>query len=453
MADKYSYVMKQDNVPVQLTKLKFVLIASQFGSHFVKDVKAINRMIDLLSGRPGKPPHVAHGLLSLSGKPLIEFWMSALMTSERLVPASEKVFVVTNAENHDDYAHWARTMGANFGFSEANLWCTGREVTDEPRWGPIEDLAAFVKAKGFENDHLMVAEAHAVMDPKYNIVRTIEYSMVRAADTVTYYVPHAGFPLDGLVTVKLDDHTLSNPQVLGFDLHPKGVSDGKSVAAVTPLFILRRGSMPALFSAAAGGVEHGPNQLARFFASLHKAGRPVYAIGNELYFHVHRLADYQLADQFFREYFHQVALGAMGSKPAWAQATLDLTADGRLEAKAKDTSVRAQFLEWLPTYEASKTARLTGEVAVGPLPDRFVDPSTWRHKPKKQHPFYQTTAHQVGIKHPAVKDMPTTWAGSKQQFTQSFTGMYRSQGLKTGIDHSKAYDAPAKQWIHGPAAY
>jgi hypothetical protein len=59
---------------------------------------------------------------------------------------------------------------------------------------------------------------------------------------------------------------------------------------------------------------------------------------------------------------------------------------------------------------------------VNGLPERFNDPSTWRHNPRKQNPMYTTTNNMYGYKKPSAVHMPDVHAGASQHFSGTFYG-------------------------------
>ena len=75
------------------------------------------------------------------------------------------------------------------------------------------------------------------------------------------------------------------------------------------------------------------------------------------------------------------------------------------------------------------------------LPVRFADPNTRRHNPRTQHPVYQTSNNDYGLKKAAIVDMPDTYASSSQFFTNTFFGgPAKVSCMNTAITKSKVHN-------------
>ncbi|XP_053328402.1 piercer of microtubule wall 1 protein [Spea bombifrons] len=74
------------------------------------------------------------------------------------------------------------------------------------------------------------------------------------------------------------------------------------------------------------------------------------------------------------------------------------------------------------------------------LPAKFIHPETWRrgYRPKVDNPLYRTTNQTYGRRPPTVHEMPTTFNGLSDKFSQvaSKCGMYRNHGLNTSLEKS-----------------
>ena len=65
----------------------------------------------------------------------------------------------------------------------------------------------------------------------------------------------------------------------------------------------------------------------------------------------------------------------------------------------------------------------------------------YKHTPKKEHPLYQTTSNQIGLKKPSVNTFTAVRHSRSQSFSSSFNRkMFRDQGLNTSSKRSQVHD-------------
>ncbi|XP_073415559.1 piercer of microtubule wall 1 protein isoform X2 [Dendrobates tinctorius] len=121
-------------------------------------------------------------------------------------------------------------------------------------------------------------------------------------------------------------------------------------------------------------------------------------------------------------------------------ATISMT----LELKHQDRLISVQLLpEGTMSDSAEPQAPPTPQTSdyyrVQPdLPARFNHPDAWRGGSKPGNPLYRTTNQTYGNKPPTVHEMPTTFNGVSDKFSEAATkyGMFRNHGFNTYIEKS-----------------
>jgi hypothetical protein len=72
----------------------------------------------------------------------------------------------------------------------------------------------------------------------------------------------------------------------------------------------------------------------------------------------------------------------------------------------------------------------------------LVQSNKWGYAPRRlQHPCFTTSNYAYGMKSPTKADMPMTWHGAKGEFTKTFAGITRDQGLRCHLETSRVHHA------------
>lgn len=433
--------------PTLGAKAKFVFLATQFGQEMVNDIQAVGQYIDLQHSDPGKKPHISYGLLHVAGKAVLEYWLDAAKESERLNPMHDKIYIVTNGDNYMEYRTWVARNGQYYGITVDDVHSTGVGI-DAPRPGTLVDLAWLIEKEGLYADTLVVVEAHSIFEPDFNLVRVIEYAQVRGKDCVCYHTPWAGADLSREVVLELDDYSTANPRITGMRLDAAGVKNDGKRAVLAPLYVFRRGNIPAMLAFAK--TQPGPyKQIQAYLAAQMAAGKLAYAIKHDIYFTAKRLSDFLLTDNFFKHYGKVRAEEAARVQPAQKVTNLTFKAAEHPYTTGyvpQPRGIFSIFNEWIPIYIGSLNVKVQIEQGMT-LPARFVDPSVWQYQNKpSDHPFYGKTSRLIGGKLPAVVDMPAVYNPSNYQFTTSFTVPIRHHNITTYATRDRVIDRP-DNWL------
>ena len=186
------------------------------------------------------------------------------------------------------------------GFPVANIISTGLTTEQGGSKGALCDLAHLIATAGLKDEHLVVAEMDSMFDPNFNLQRIVEHSLVRGKDTVTYFHPPPGEPLDTYTSVTFQGDDAVNPKLQSID--PRGTAgctaDGRTTAVLTPIYFFRRTTLPDILEAASTSPA-ADRQVECFLESLMSAGRPLYGLPLEFGLGVRTLGQYLFAASYY----------------------------------------------------------------------------------------------------------------------------------------------------------
>ncbi|KAL6762371.1 hypothetical protein V8C86DRAFT_2520793 [Haematococcus lacustris] len=422
---------------------------------------------------------VSPGLCNINGELLVNYWLKALGPCPRLQPLASKVYVVTSPETHDHYLDWAAEKQASLGgFPATNLICTG--VSRQPSQ-PLLDLAhALEHIPNIGTGWVVVASLNVFWGPQLPLQQLVERTIVRGKDSIVYCRPPPGHSLQGQYEVQLDQQGSStatgaclNPRVAGIELQPQGASDGLHTCILTPLTLLHKSSLEGLRQAA-GAQGHGspfpPGTLqlgAVVKALLLGQGKPVYGLEVDMCCECISARGLEYAShflQFMQDEQHKEAKQGPAAR-ALTEVTLRGQACGvipQTDADVEQLLAQASPLKrWLLRFDVIVDDMLAAKAAAHqatsstslPLdmpflgsklpegvPQRFHTLSTHRNQSKVQHPFYSTTAHDIGRRAPTPLELPDVYAGGSMHFTSTFfLGPYRNNALNTHYTTSRVH--------------
>ncbi|GAX81387.1 hypothetical protein CEUSTIGMA_g8818.t1 [Chlamydomonas eustigma] len=411
---------------------------------------------------------------AVAGMPALSYYMLALRSILRLQPYHDRVFILSNERNHHDLLSWANSKLSD-GFPAANILNNGK------RGGTCDlfsDVGYAIQTAKLDDSHLIIASLDVLYHPYFNFQRIVEHSIIRAKDTVVFHRPPPGADVSSLALLDLDDFSLtaSNPRVLATASSPSGIADGITAAALAPLMVIRKSSLPDLFlsgpstslSSAHQGSTHASSQVKQLATLLQDrliaVGKPVYALELDFCMDTSTSSGLEAAETFYIALEKKTDVdGPVG--PA-AQALQEVSeaavslgvvsrGDERIEGLLASCSApKKAFLNfyasnWRPAVkEAPPPVTVSAMQAVvshslaGTLPDRFADATIRRHNPRVQHPVYQTTSNDYGLKKPTQVEMPDTYAGASQHFSNTFYGgPSKVSCMVTAVTTSKVHKA------------
>ncbi|GFH18170.1 uncharacterized protein HaLaN_14926 [Haematococcus lacustris] len=362
-----------------------------------------------------------------------------------------QVYIVTSPETHDHYLDWAAEKQASLGgFPATNLICTG--VSRQPSQ-PFLDLAhALEHVPNIGAGWVVVASLNVFWGPQLPLQQLVERTIVRGKARNQLVAEMQALThrlsLQGQYEVQLDEQGSStatgaclNPRVAGIELQPQGASDGLHTCILTPLTLLHKSSLEGL-QQAAGAQGHGspypPGTL--------QLGAVVKALllGQD---EQHKEAKQGPAARALTEVtLRGQACGVIPQTDAdveqlLAQASplkrwllrFDVIVDDMLAAKA--AAHQAKSSTSLPL-----DMPFLGNKLPEGVPQRFHTLSTHRNQSKVQHPFYSTTAHDIGRRAPTPLELPDVYAGGSMHFTSTFfLGPYRNNALNTHYTTSRVH--------------
>lgn len=436
--EKVEEVVEEYEVPT----VKVVIMATSFGQTFAKQIVEMGQNTHLVTSARGTLQHVTKPLLEVADVPVINYWMLALKQCPRLNPIKHKVYIVTNADNYDEFVAWAEDPKKSVGgFPVANIInneCSGRE-----RLGILGDLDFFLKKDG-PNQNILMIDCDYVLHPNFNLQRIIEHATIRGkcAVTMVNIQDENDRPYHSMIELDEETQDASNPKVAAIHYKPSSAKTDSKLA-VAPVYYFRTDVLPKLMKWYSDnkGSDKPQNLLGKFLSHLPTL-TPVYGLIVGHVFDIKTLPGFLYVDNLFDFYQKEKRRIASSHKVADTDSSLDLktmysgadvskrlmhiadeaTADNDVRRQLVDIGaldLDEMLVEFNDRYESFLAARLQGE-RDAVLPERFADASLTKHISRPQHAVYTTENNEYGRKGPSQQEMPMQWHGIQGLFSQQF---------------------------------
>uniref|UniRef100_A0A7S0RUM4 Uncharacterized protein n=1 Tax=Pyramimonas obovata TaxID=1411642 RepID=A0A7S0RUM4_9CHLO len=455
---------------VPAPSLRVVLVCTSFGQHLAQELG------QHATCKPGKKPCVAKGLLPVGGAPLVNYWKRAAEATPRCLPIEQKVFVLCNDDNHDDYVRWATNIGmSEGGFPVENIISNG--TSGSQRNGIMSDIACFVEKTGGGATDLVVIECDYLFHPAFNLQRVVEHSLMRGKDTITFLNLADEQNQSQHNIVEFASHG-TNPKVSCIKPFPRA-GESRSLAAVAPLLVLRKSTIPKVCECAPAMAAECSSPLdaaAKFYHWLPSAV-PVYALNVGHVFDCKTFDSYSYLDLLFQYYIRKKTGAPEAPKQArHVVCHTDFTtmfsggdlakrlreADGEdggageyaeeeIPAPKMTDPGALDLEEMLPAFNTRYMTIMEEKAADAKndrnLPVRFADATLRKHNPTSQHPVYTTSNWIYGSKASSQHEMPTKFYGLKAGVTATFPivgpgnkmDMYRDTSFVCSATTSKVH--------------
>eukprot|EP00798_Chlamydomonas_sp_ICE-L_P015926 gene15926-22059_t len=382
-----------ESAPPLLSKVRMVLLGSSFAT-----------------GSNGE----ACGLANVYGSQAINYIMAAIKCMPRLQPMSEKVAVITNGNNYDAYCQWASSPQSCLYGAPAVGNIISNGTNNGATASPLTDILLATESAGFAGCSLVIISLEYLLDPYINLQKLVEHSIIRGKDTVMFSKPPPGQNLQPFTMVELDAAGGANPRVIGVG-GVSGEADGLSHSVLSPMVVLKKDSIPEISKLVGNEVITGmppSRQIGALIGTLVAAGKPMYGLELDLFLNLDGPENVAYADAF-AAYCADTKISAPpneaankihASMTAVTNAGIEMNVlslgEENIESLLKNCSeVKLAYLYFFAAGgDTAKLGVVDASAGTRALPDRFANMGTMRHSAKKEHPIYQTTNNDYGLK-------------------------------------------------------
>ena len=403
--------------------------------------------------------HVTPGLVEVAGVSVIEYWNRGCASADRIWPQHD-VFLATNSLNHEEYVSW--TLG-NIAAGETHYVPVKNIVRlpDTCADDTIATAAAFVETTGWKQ-HLLVVDLEHVCSSEYSFQKFVEHATVRMRDCVALIETASSSvnttsTVDTFVSV---DGIKENPRVVSVadvDKERFIVDENawpiKGVCAA--VMYIHKSTLPMLKYDGGSADKSGSSSIARFMTYLLGEGRPVYGLPIDVVVPLRGVDELRYSTALFdhiqrTKFKMRTANKAQDtdseienifmSNPAEYSVTMN-----KAKAKRSTLDVLNAKRDFDSRYAAMLRERQLGMMSGGygkddGLPERFANVSLRKHDPRIQHPVYQTTNNNYGLKPVSQQQTTLKYYGTRGTFTNDFSAMmYKNTGFNTTRTTSKVH--------------
>ena len=344
----------------------------------------------------------------------------------------DNIYFIADADDEATYNELTAWLNS-YGFSQSQvISMSGSDAV------AFSLVTAITGIPDLVSSNLIVTSLDVVFGSNFNLRTLVQHAAIRGGDVASYMKPISGLHSNPQTSV-----TIEKSQVVQ-------VHSAKSNAVLAPLLFLTPSSFPVLGAAVQSGTA---TDFGSIVSSLIAAGRKVWASEVDFFFQISTTSGLSLADSFLSQPVAPVLVSPAFEGPA-ARALREVTQtakrlgivtndsagdlDQSVGTPSEEKKALVSFLAKIASGTFSPTSKLTKTT----LPPKF-DATLIKHKPRQQHPCYQTTNNLYGISKANEMHMPDTFYPSSQAFSNGFTapGGSNAASMVTGMRKSKVHSA------------
>ena len=402
--------------------------------------------------------HVTPGLVEVAGVSVVEYWNRGCSTAER-ISMQYDIFVATNSNSYEEYKSWSlgnQDAGETNFIPEKNIVLIDDDCTDNV----MKTAAAFVEQKGW-NQHLLIVDLEHVCSSEFSFQKFVEHATVRMKDCMTL-VETASSTVNTVNTLEAYvnvEGIKENPRITRTADVEKDyfVDETSTIYGIgNAVMYVIKSSLPLLQQyAALDGSDQ--NSIVGFMKFLLDQGKNVYGLPMDVVVPVKSVEDLRyttaLFDHIQRAKFKQKSASKTQDTDSEIENIFmsnpqDYTVtEHKAKAKRAKLDVLLTKKDFDMRYAAMLKQREIGLISsygsggnVTRLPERFANVACRKHDPRIQHPVYQTTNNNYGLKPASQQQTTMKYYGIKGTFTNDFSSMmYKNTGFNTTRTTSKVH--------------
>lgn len=400
--------------------------------------------------------HVTPGLVEVAGVSVVEYWNRGCGTAERIM-ARHDIFIATSGVSHEEYLAWTRgnmDAGETNYVAPENIVLVDDACVDDT----MRTAAAFAEKTGWRHN-LLVVDLEYVCSSEYSFQKFLEHATVRMRDCVTL-IETASSSVNTESTVDTTvrvEGIAENPRIVGVAEGIETSDDVKGVGGA--VMYVHKSSLPALRAYAGADRPAGAagcSSVASFMRYLLAEGRPVYGLPMDVVVPLKEVEDLRYTTALFehvqRTKFKQRSASRTQDTDSEVENILMSNPSEYTVTQHKSRAKRSQLdvlrvkKDFDSRYAAMIKERELGIMSSGSqanvdrLPERFANVALRKHDPRVQHPVYQTTNNNYGLKPVSQQQTTLKYYGIRGTFTNDFSSMmYKNTGFNTTRTTSKVH--------------